>query len=178
MPLALDNEWAYIDAQGSGGISIRIYDTLKFLQKFVYGQDTIYVSPEQTYYTNRSDGLWIKNYGSSNTLLAKYPAKPGDIFGYDSFVLTSQTSPDPIDTGYANIVVDSINANVTVPAGNYTCYKYNADYYDSKHLLLYRQNAYYAVNVGLIKRESFSLDSASKQLKLNDSYQLTKALLH
>ncbi len=180
MPLAINNEWAYIDIFGGGGpISFTNTDTIKFISTFVFGADTVYVNPVETYYTNRSDGLWTETYGSPNqTLIAKYPAQPGDIFGHDSFTITVPSDPIPNDTLSAQIVVDSINALVTVPAGNYTCYRYRADYYGTKHILVYRQNAYYSVNTGMIKRESFWLDSASQQLKLNESYQLTKAILH
>ncbi len=180
MPLAINNEWAYIDVFGGGGsIFIENTDTLSFISTFVFGSDTVYVSPVETYYANRSDGLWTETFGSSvQTLIAKYPAQPGDIFGHDSFIITVPSDPVPNDTLNAQILVDSINAVVTVPAGNFTCYKYRADYYGTKHLLVYRQNDYYSVNTGLIKRESFWLDSASQQLKLNESYQLTKAILY
>jgi hypothetical protein len=33
------------------------------------------------------------------------------------------------------------------------------------------------VDIGMIKRESFWLDSASQQLKLSETYQLVKAIL-
>jgi hypothetical protein len=110
------------------------------------------------------------------TLFAKYPGSPGDIFGQDSIVIRNVT---PYDTAIAALVIDSISLSTKVPAGTYSCYKYRADYISkSSHQLFFRQIAYFAPGVGLIKRESFMPDPASQLLKRSETYQLTKANLH
>ncbi len=181
MPLAVGNIWAYQDLQSDGGISSSSDDTLELLNKFVLGSDTVFVSQVETYYANRKDGLWAQYFGTNNQILiAKYPGNLGEIFGHDSIIFTKQINDTTLvafDTAKADIIIDSVNALVNVVAGNYTCYKYKADYYNTQHILLFRQNAYYAVNVGLIKKESFSFDSTSLSLKLSDTYQLTNVIL-
>ncbi|MDP4219676.1 MAG: hypothetical protein Q8916_05415 [Bacteroidota bacterium] len=180
MPLAVGNMWAYTDHfYGNGSVSTSTTDTLRLVSKISLGADTACLSPEETYFINRAEGLWSRLFFADTLkLIAKYPASQGEIFGHDSFVLTSESSPDPIDSGVADIIVDSTNAAVTVPAGNYSCYKYKADYYDSKHVIISRENTYYSVNVGLIKRDRYMLDSATQILKLRQSDQLTKVDLH
>jgi hypothetical protein len=178
MPLAVGNMWAYHDQTFHKGISGSYDDTLKIVFTIFFGKDSAYKNKYDTYYQNKGDGLWIMPFGSSDFILsAKYPGNAGDVFGHDVTIITNESSPDPIDSAGADIRIDSVNATVTVPAGTYQCYKYNADYYDSKHQLLIKENNYYSVNTGLIKRERFELDSASQLLKLNETYQLTKVVL-
>lgn len=185
MPLAIGNTWIYIDnGYDSNGhlIAPSPFDTLQISDTISYGKDILYIPRNRDiYYTNKADGLWVR-YGfafSEDIFFAKYPANIGDIFRHNSFVITKESSPDPLGVATADFIVSSTTESVTVPAGTFICYKYNADYYDTaSHQLLDRFNTYYAPNVGMIKEEDFYLDSASQTLKLAQSHQLTKVILH
>ena len=126
------------------------------------------------------DGLWIRyDFAPDEIFFAKYPAKVGDIFRHDSYILTKESSPDPLGEATADYIVSSTTESVTVPAGTFICYKYNADYYDTtSHQLIDRFNKFYSPNVGMIKSEDFHLDSASQTLKIAQTSQLTKVVLH
>ena len=175
MPLAVGNEWDYAEY---GGIPHRLqfYDTIKIVST---KDDTTYVDQSHLYYQLRSNGLWMINnfYGRDipkQTLLAKYPAQPGEVFGKDSQVHYI-SYPTVFDTIIADVVVDSINAVVVLPIGSFTCYKYRSDYYDPKHVLRRRINDYYALNIGKIKSDDYIFDSLYSGLT---STQLEQYTLH
>lgn len=179
MPLAVGNEWDYA---GLGGTptSIQYTDTVIITAKIFSAMDTNFsTNIGLVAYKNLNDGLWYQKYflGYHQIFLAKYPAKPGDIFTHDTSI-SYNTYPSLNDTATADAIVDSINAIVAVPAGTFTCYKYRHDYYSPLHKLKFRQNIYYAVNIGLIEADTFFPDPISQQLVLNDSRRLTKVILH
>jgi hypothetical protein len=184
MPLAIGNTWIYIDNgyDSNGHLIVPTpSDTLLISDTLSYGKDIIYIPQNRhIYYVNRADGLRIRYDGYfDETFIAKYPAKAGDIFRHDRYLITKESSPDPIGVAAGDLIVSSTIESVTVPAGTFICYKYNEDYYDTaSHQLLDRFNTYYAPNVGMIKEEDFYLDSASQTLKLAQSHQLTKVILH
>ncbi len=184
MPLAIGNTWIYLDngydSNGHLIVPSRL-DTLLINDTITYGKDVLYIPQNRKiYYYNKTDGLSIRyNFAPEETLFAKYPAKAGDIFRHDSYILTKESSPDPLGLAAADYIVSSTTESVTVPAGTFICYKYNADYYDTtKHQLLDRYNTYYAPNVGMIKSEDFHLDSATQTLMIAQTSQLTKVILH
>jgi len=184
MPLALGNTWIYIDhGYDSNGHLIvpSPSDTLLINDTITYGKDVLYIPRDRKiYYINKADGLWIRyDFDSKEIFQAKYPTKVGDIYRHDSYILTKESSPDPLGEVAADYIVSSTTESVTVPAGTFICYKYNADYYDTaSHQLLDRFNTFYAPNVGLIKEEDFHFDTVSQTLMIAQSHQLTKVILH
>lgn len=173
MPLAVGNEWDYATYESDPNY-VQFYDTIRIANRLV-SDSSIFETLDHNYYKNTSGGLILIDtfyIPKSLILLAKYPAQPGDFIKHDTnFVYTNPTL-----TG--DEIVDSVTAVVTIPVGTYTCYKYRTDYYDSKHILHRRDNAYFAIGVGEIKYEVFWLDSASQQLRLSLSKQLTRVILH
>lgn len=180
MPLAIGNTWIYHTGRGTDIIKIPTDDTIRLVSKFSYAGNTTFVNQYGAYYTNRSDGLWITYPAFSYEILsANYPANQGNIFRRDTLILTDESSPDPIGIAISNVFVDSIGEIVTVPAGTYPCYKYNSDIRDTNtNQILTRINTFYSVNFGLIKMESYMLDTISQTLKLQESSKLTKIVLN
>ncbi len=185
MPLAIGNTWIYLDNgyDSNGHLFVpSTYDTLLISDTITYGKDILYKPQNRLiYYTNKANGLWVRYdlAPSEEIFFAKYPAKDGDIFRRDSLIVTKESSPDPLGLTIGNFIVSSTTESVTVPAGTFVCYKYNADYYDTtSHQLVDRVNSFYAPNVGRIKSEDFHLDSATQILKLLQSSELMKVMLN
>lgn len=127
-PLKVGNEWTFLQIYSFHGTILGTDTVTEEIvgQKVIRGE-TWYLLKSTNwvdqYITARQDGIY-KYFTDLDTavLLYKYPASMGDSYnsGYDSY-----TGYDDKDTVLAlPMTVDSTNVTLSVPAGQYQCYKY------------------------------------------------------
>lgn len=159
LPLVTDNIWhgTYTIYDSEGTPSAPVYYSFRIDDDTtveVLGDDQIWFKMERTLgtysyvaddlYRNQANGLWMwEKYDESGTepnLWAKYKATAGDIY------LTGSESAD-------SAAVVSISASVSVPAGNFTCYRYKI----VSHSLTGRNEEYWwlAADHGFIKYQEY-----------------------
>lgn len=146
MPLSVGNKWTYLytnyDDDGVG-IDTTLYIYMKIAKAVAYGNEAWYeVSTEigdytsYTYYTNYSDGLWIKVNDSISLCYIKYPCPLGDSYSF---------------LGYqVQLVAVGVPVPVDLPAGDFSCYCYAM--YDTSYSAEVNY-AYYKYGLGLVKCE-------------------------
>jgi hypothetical protein len=203
MPLAVGNRWiGQITETDSAGnvVSVSLDTQTVYRTEIVNGEtwyyrnlmplvlmprngkpDSLSFDTVDYIFTNRTDGLY-QAYSSQFTLrpiapwlIAKYPASVGDTMRIDTLDMDT-----PPQTRVINIVAGT-QTKVTVPAGMFTCYKY-------QEILVHRQNgittsrlvdsSFYAPDIGLVQYiyelPDFDNPSASHHVL----WQLVRAELH
>lgn len=114
-PLKVGNEWVGEETEFDSAGNVLRFDTtvIAVSKDTVIGSERWYIitvngnrDPEAPILAGRSDGLWAG--GPSGGLFFKYPAVVNDT----------------ILCGNQLVVVESIHATVTVPAGTFVCYAY------------------------------------------------------
>jgi hypothetical protein len=169
MPLAIGNSWiyettSYYPTGYASGITI---DTTVIQNTAPIGGETFdfirnYEPPNlfsSTGYSNRADGLWLYYSGEAmmpyTILYVPYPAEPN--------IPYTQTSP----FDYSVTLLNADTA-ISVPKGNFHVLKYQRDYLDGvSGNPVFFDMLYYAVNIGLIYSESYSLDSTGKLILIS-----------
>jgi hypothetical protein len=165
-PLAIGNQWSFQLTEFDTNTVVISIDTLvlEVVKDTIIHNETFYLltangvrDPEVRPMTNREDGLW--DYRDSDTIiiLIKYPVTVGESF----FQL------------YDSLVVVSTDTLVTVPAGSFHCVRYD-DYLIATGRLL--THIYAAPNVGLVKKEDFSLTPGDR-LYLSEVMELISYVL-
>jgi hypothetical protein len=125
-------------------------------------------------------GLWrVGSDLTTRALWYKYPAKVGESFRWGP-LSTNLPYPTPAKTDSVitlkanseDMVVIAKNLSITVPAGTFSCYKYESDYKLNGKTYL-QVIEYLAPNIGKIKEEQYALDYGSASLRLISHSQLT-----
>jgi hypothetical protein len=179
LPLKVGNMFIFQEEEfdyDTGVLDTTFLDTISLVSSTVVGTDifysvrsSAYQITDSIYYYDRSDGLWVLS-GSSKRLLVKYPAAIGDAFGPDT-IFGSGT--DAWAVGRWTLVAK--DDPVSVPAGIFTCHKYQKDLIvDSTKQLYSRQINWMAPNTGFVLWESYYNDS---RLHLVYRSSLLKAIL-
>ncbi len=147
-PLKTGSTWAYhaIEYDTTGSVTQSGSGALAVIRDTIVGAETWYQisgagSGGSMFCTNRSDGLWLMSIGTSGLfqgLFFKYPVSAGDSWNY----------------GGDQIVLQSADTSITVPAGTFHCYEYRlsmSDYY------------YYCPGVGFIGEDSYSSTNSGRR---------------
>jgi hypothetical protein len=162
MPLKVGNMWTYDLKSYNSGSPTPIYDWTYYVKidsvvtigdeqwyrarHIIYDNVSAYDSTEY-YYTNRDDGLWIRETpGGTAYLKAKYPATPSNVYASFNEFFGSIPSVTVVDTGMV----------VSLPQGNYRCY-----YYRALPAATLEFNEYYQPNIGWVTSIWRSYDGAS-----------------
>ena len=194
VPLAAYNVWVYnkTDFALDGSIKKESVDSVKILPdtklNFSTGI-TWYDYNQKLRVANLSDpnypGLWrVSEDLIYPQLWFKYPANVGESFRWGPLTETISTPtpvrPDSVillTANTNNFVVAAKNISVTGGNGiNYSCYKYESDFNDSKNVTYIQTFEYYAPNIGEIMREDYARDGNT--LKLVSREKLISSSIH
>ncbi len=119
IPMKTGNTWIVriFSYDTTGAVIISGFDTLSVGRDTLIGTERWYqFGDENNFWTNKSDGLWTRRFGSSPQsphLVFKYPSSVGDVW---TFVESSQT---------LEVSLASNNTSLTVPGGSFSCYDYH-----------------------------------------------------
>lgn len=143
---------------------------------------TFYFYDSTVYLSNRSDGVYATDPSLLfSQLYFKYPANIGDTFRSEhdtSFGVVFVHNKDSIVQGVSQFIVTGKDVPITVPAGTYSCLKYQTDWVDIHSGKSYSRNIeYFAPNVGEIMKEQYTIDSTNS-LQLLTRSRLLKVTLH
>jgi hypothetical protein len=142
-PLKAGNTWAFntIDYDTTGAVAQSGPGSFVVTTDTIVGGETWYhiSGGGSTLYTNRADGFWGMSPGPSGIfqgLLFKYPVSAGDSW----------------NSGGDQILLQSADTLITVPAGTYHCYEYrlSSDYY------------FFCPGVGIIGEDSYSRTNSGR----------------
>ena len=173
-PLAVGNRWIYNQYlfYESGYRSWYKYDTvevcgernslgIKYYNVLYYEYDKIdntggWIDD----YANQPGGLYIhvdpQFFPGGGTLIYKYPGQPGNFYLSNFGICT----------------IDSINAQVILPIGNFKCFKYIYDRTDERGDLT-REIHYCSLGIGLIKKEIYyAFSDNNDSIKIQNSQEL------
>jgi hypothetical protein len=155
LPLAVNNEWVYSETfyDTNGVISRQNSYSYAIVKDSMRLGEKIYIDENGYQYANRTDGLWYLTDGlfyNEQRLAFKYPCKLGDTFPAPSFNYSGS------DGDVVTMTVATVNANVTVPAGTYTCIKYVGEgYMPATDQKTDRRIYYIAPKVGIVLIEDY-----------------------
>ena len=108
------------------------------------------------FWLNRSNGFYVLDILNGYTELRlelKYPAIPGDYFMFEG------------DTTF----VELINADYTVPAGTFKCYKYVSEYVGDD--MIYKTIHYNCPGIGPVATENYYQDE-NREMYLESKWEL------
>jgi hypothetical protein len=152
LPLKIGNNWIYeLYGMDTTSNRMRVFkiDTFSVIGDTLINDSLWYVldglGEDSTMARNIENGLWFLRKGRPPFLFAKYPAVLGD--KYNTVSEAVELSTEVISTG----------ARINVPAGPFTCFKYQ-QIVDPPHAI---NNFYFAPGVGLIKMDI--LDQAGEK---------------
>jgi len=173
LPLNLGNQWTFhVTQYNDSGNIINEYDVVHAIisEKLINGekwyvQDQGSPPPGVTAtMTNRPDGLWYEKGTSEFStdtpyLVVSYPAVLKKRYIVGRFTNTFDKKVYEIYR-YA----ESVNHQLTVPAGNFYCLKFNDILALSDGTIVQEplNSIYYAPNRGLVKRERFRLNNKNE----------------
>ena len=166
-PLAIGNQWTLETCEFNYAGDTLSFDTLtlEVVRDTVINSERwfiIYVNgsydPELPPVTNKADGGWQVDSLGQEWMSAKYPAVVNDSFQW----------------GDQMCYVDSINEIVTVPAGDFTCYRYRRTDIGSTDP---RSLMYLSPDRGLVKLEELVIDGGG-QPYVNSRSELLSFVLH
>lgn len=181
MPLAVGNEWYWdveyynpdgsVISNGKDSLLITSKRTVGGLERYVLwtGADIYYEGNALFTYINGFVGpfIWVKY-----PMLLNVP----DVIA--TFVWTTEQSPDPIEDAQEILTYLGNGFTVSTPSGNYSTLKYHhvttgtqtgTDYF--------KEYSYYALNIGLVMKETYMPDSVTNQPYLTSRERLTKVIL-
>ena len=142
LPLKIGNKWIMnvTNYDSTGAVSSTSIDTISIISDTTINSEKWYYSDFWGLVTNRSDGLWISMF-SDQFIFFKFPISANDSY------TTVMDIP---------VKVISVNIQVSVPSGLYTCYQYEMSLPDpiSTTNSLYI-DTYLAPGKGLIKYENY-----------------------
>jgi hypothetical protein len=117
-PLAAGNQWIMQSYFYSGSAWIpTTKDTTGIKRDTTISGEKWYTMGDNTYMTNRSDGLWQFTAEDGAQLMFKYPVQVND-----SFKQITGNAASGFDTSFVKVL--SISQSVVVPAGTFTCVTY------------------------------------------------------
>jgi len=155
IPLSLGNRWEYTNTYYDSNSSVTGRDSSVFqvTDTLTANAELLYIINDFSAAVNRSDGYWSDFFAISNLhLTLKYPAFIGDSFDKDTFIVTNEQTPDPIDRAFGETVVRSTSRSVTVPAGTFVAYEYERTYHlESNGRPYLREVRFVAPDVGDVK---------------------------
>lgn len=146
MPLTIGDMWVYevsaLDTIDNMMKPVRI-DTFEVTRDTIIDGERWFVVKDMTppggRVINREDGFWQCRRDQEPFLFLKYPASPGDEYSWNIRDITVENR------------VIAADAEVTVPAGTFTCYKYT-QLADLQNIIV---DYYFVPGVGGIRMEVF-----------------------
>ncbi len=155
IPLKVGNQWILenFHSPGSGLPDETTYDTLQIVGTTQSGDITYYNftnnSSKDTSYIYQKGNDYYSLDGSRIDYGYTYPAEVGKVNYRDTLYW-------PGDTVIVTYFLAEKDHPVSVPAGTFTCYKYQVDYRYTNDGSLYRQNfSYIAPGIGPISDETY-----------------------
>jgi hypothetical protein len=180
MPLAVGNEWYWdVEYYAPDGTVVGIQKdsllitskrTVNGVERYVLwtGADIYYEGTALvTAYSGLGPFIWVKY---------PMPLNVPEVIG--TFVWTTEQSPDPIEDAQEILTYQGNGFSVSTPSGNYSTLKYQ--YITTGTLTgtdYVKEYSYYAMNVGLVMKETFIPDSVTKIPYLTSRQRLTKVIL-
>ncbi len=145
MPLKIGNTWSYSRATFDANGNTVAFDTLTetIVRDTIINNERWYIalltagdSSRTDLMTNRADGLWGRRH-DEDFIAINYPMAVGDTFDQGGLVMT----------------LESDTSSTTVPAGDFTCYKY--------HLYGYNIDIYnyYSPGIGQIMLRIYDVET-------------------
>jgi hypothetical protein len=182
MPLAVGNQW-YWDVEyyapdgtvtGAGKDSLLITST-----RNVGGVERYVIGTGAEIYYEGSALVTSLNGFRKPFIWARHPMPLAAPEIIDTFVITTEQSPDPIENAEYIMTYLSNSVPITTPSGNYNTLKYQFDLIGMRSDTLHsRDFGYYALNVGLVMKEQFVLDTLTGNLYRVSQSRLTKVILN
>jgi hypothetical protein len=167
IPFKLNNSWEYVHFIYDTSGNIRGQDTTltEVVRDTVISKTHFYAYGNWgDYYTTNGDGVWIylfyQNGNEEHYLYYKYPCKTNDTYSF------------PLGRPPAIVTVLSIDKNVQVEAGAYSCilYRFDLEGIDSY------SNFYISPGIGIVMYEHYETSPQNKIYKSSEerllSYQL------
>lgn len=182
MPLAVGNQW-YWDVEyyaPDGTVTGTGKASLIISSKRTVGGEERYVLDTGTDIYYDGTALVTNSYLFSHPFISvRYPMPLAAPEIIDTFVITTEQSPDPIENAEYIMTYLSNSVPVTTPAGSYNTLKYKFDLIGMRSDTLHSTDiSYYALNVGLVMREQFVLDTLTNQNYRVSQSRLTKVILN
>lgn len=180
MPLAVGNKW-YWDVEyyaPDGSVVGNEKDSLLITSKRTVNGVERHVlwTDADIYYEGTS--LVTAFNGLGPFIWVKYPMPLNVPDVIATFVWTTEQSPDPIEDAQEILTYLGNGFTVSTPSGNYSTLKYHhvttgtqtgTDYF--------KEYSYYALNIGLVMKETYMPDSVTNQPYLTSRERLTKVIL-
>lgn len=178
MPLAVGNEWYYDVEYYYGAASGTEFDSLLITSKRVVngGERHVLWTGADIYY--QGNALVTAFSGLGPFIWVKYPMTLNVPDIIDTFIYTTEQSPDPIEDVQEILTYLGNGFSVSTPSGTYSTLKYELTTHGMSTGTDYsKEYSYYGLNVGLVMKESFMLDSVTKQPILISRARLRKVIL-
>ncbi|HEY6172159.1 MAG TPA: hypothetical protein VIX80_07875 [Candidatus Kapabacteria bacterium] len=185
MPLAVGNEW-YWDVEyyaPDGTVTGNRKDSLLITSKRTVGGVERYVLrtdpgilDAHISYEGIAFVTYINGYGPYIWVKYPMPLNVPDVIS--TFVWTTEQSPDPIEDAQEILTYLGNGFSVSTPSGTYSTLKYE---YVTRGMSTgteyFKEYSYYALNVGLVMKETFMPDSVTKQPYMTSRERLRKCIL-
>lgn len=180
MPLAVGNEW-YWDVEyyaPDGTVTGTSRDSL-----LIVGSRTINGVERHLLWTGADlsyEGNALVSYFNSDGpyIWVKYPMPVNASHLIGTSVWTTEQSPDPIENVEEILTYQGDGFSVSTPSGNYSTLKYRLLIQGMNTGTDYIQEySYYALNIGLVMKETYMPDSVTKQPYLTSRERLRNFIL-
>jgi len=178
MPLAVGNEWYYDVQYFNGATSGTEFDSLLITSKHVVNGEERHVlwTGADMYYEGNALVTSFNGYGPF--IWVKYPMPLGVPDIIDTFIYSTEQSPDPIEEVQVILTYLGNGFSVSTPSGTYSTLKYEITTHGISTGIDYsKEYSYYGLNVGLVMKESYALDSVTNTPSLISRTRLRKCIL-
>jgi hypothetical protein len=149
-PFNTGNTWLFkvTSYDTLGNVRSTSYDTMLVgRDTTISGQKWFQAFVKTTFWTNKSDGVWTIDIGSSSQtpqLAYKYPGQAGESWTYNSL----------------QVSILSVSASINIGSSSYVCYEYKFDFGSGQ-----TEYDYFKPGVGLIVVEQFGKTNSGLQYK-------------
>lgn len=184
MPLAVGNQW-YWDVEyyaPDGAVTGGRKDSLLITSKHTVGGGERFVLDTDLdadiFYQGNALVTYIDGFNGPY-IWVKYPMPLNVPDVIDTFVWTTEQSPDPIEDAQEILTYLGNGFSITTPSGNYSTLKHEYVTHGMSTGTDYvKEYSYYALNVGLVMKETYMPDSATNIPYLTSRQRLTKVVLN
>lgn len=176
MPLAVGNAW-YWNVEyyaPDGTLTGTGKDSLLITSKRTVGGEERYVLDTDADIYYEGTALVVNTHLFSHPFIwARYPMPLATPEIIDTFVITTEQSPDPIEDAEYIMTCISNSTPITTPSGSYNTIKYKYELIGMRSDTLHSTDiSYYALNVGPVMKEQFVLDTIT-----NQNYRVSRSVL-
>jgi hypothetical protein len=181
VPLGVGNSW-YWDVEyyaPDGSVTGTAKDSLLITSKYsVFGVERhVLWTGADMFYEGNALVTYVNGFGSP-FIWVKYPMPLNVPDVIDTSVWTTEQSPDPIEDVQEILIYLGNGFSVSTPSGTYSTLKYEHTTHGmSTGTDYFKEYSYYALNVGLVMKETYLPDSVTKQLYLTSRERLRNIIL-